>query len=96
MNHEEYTPFFSLTPEGYKVKLIPVSCVTCSEDNFADLTSDTAARALDSSAFANHHRKVWSFAFSQNLPANKKNEIPSLITLTHRNINFKLPQTKYT
>jgi hypothetical protein len=54
------------------VKFIPVSYVTCSAGSFADLTSDTEAKAQDSNAFANHHKMVWSFAFSQNLPANKK------------------------
>jgi hypothetical protein len=55
------------------VKLIPVSYATCSGDKFAVLTSDTEAKAQDSNAFADHHRKVWSFAFSQNLPANTNN-----------------------
>jgi hypothetical protein len=53
------------------VKLIPVSYVTCSGGSSAALTFDTEAKAQDNNAFANHHRKVWSFAFSQNLPANK-------------------------
>jgi hypothetical protein len=56
--------------EGCNVKIIPVFDVTCSGYSFADLTSDTEAKAQDSNAFANHHKKVWSFAFSQNLPAN--------------------------
>jgi hypothetical protein len=65
-----YSPLFSLMAEGHKVKLVPVTYVTCSGDSFADLTSDTEAKAQDSNAFADHHRKVWSFASSQNLPAN--------------------------
>jgi hypothetical protein len=65
-----YLPLFSLTDEGHKVTLIPVSYVTCCASSFADLTSDTEAKAQDGNAFANHRRKVWSLAFSQNPPAN--------------------------
>jgi hypothetical protein len=54
--------------ERNEVKLLPVSCVICSGDNFDGLTSDIESKAQDSNVFANHQRKVWSFAFSQNLP----------------------------
>jgi hypothetical protein len=52
-----------------EIKFLPVSYVICNGNNFDDLTFDIEAKAQDSSAFANHQRKVSSFAFSQNLPA---------------------------
>ena len=68
------------------IRFIPVSYVTCSGGSFAALTSDTEAKAQDSNVFANHHRKVWSFAFSQNLPANINNTGNVLIALTLRRV----------